>query len=262
MSAAHNAIMIHGFLDAGAIWRPLKTCLGTEAEGWLTPDLAGMSKLYGDDGPHTLERYAADIGRLIDQTAGPLVLVAHSMGTQIAELAALARPSRVQALAFVSPVPLGGVHAPAEVAQRLAATGGDVAAMRETRCGLMAAPVDPIILDWLVGLGRDVRRSVTEELVAAWNEGVPEGRAQSPFQGPVLVASGDLDSFVTPEMATDVARRFAHGRQVSVKGAGHWPHAEQPEQVGQLIADFLAQIPQATTSAKAEVGRTRVSAAR
>jgi pimeloyl-ACP methyl ester carboxylesterase len=171
------AILIHGFLDAGAIWAPVVADLGPEAEAWLTPDLAGMGALSADAGRHKLPRYCADITRLIDQTEGSLVLVGHSMGTQVAELAALARPDRIRALVLLSPVPLGGPHAPAEVTGPLAATGGDVAAQREARRGLMASPVDPEILDWLTDLGRAVRRTVIEELVATWNTGVPEALA-------------------------------------------------------------------------------------
>jgi pimeloyl-ACP methyl ester carboxylesterase len=250
------AILIHGFLDAGAIWAPVVADLGPEAEAWLTPDLAGMGALSADAGRHTLPRYCADITRLIDQTEGSLVLVGHSMGTQVAELAALARPDRIRALVLLSPVPLGGPHAPAEVTGPLAATGGDVAAQREARRGLMASPVDPEILDWLTDLGRAVRLTVIEELVATWNTGVPEGRAPSPFPGPVLVLSGDLDLFVTLDMATAVAGRFAHATQALVKGAGHWPHTEQPEQVSGAIADFLAQMPAGAPHAKAEAAWT------
>lgn len=250
------AILIHGFLDAGAIWAPVVAGLGSDADNWRTPDLAGMGALSADDGPHTLSRYRADITQLIDQTEGSLVLVAHSMGAQIAELAALARADRIRALVLLSPVPLGGPHAPAAVTGPLAATGGDVAAQREARRGLMAPPADSKILDWLTDLGRDVRRSVTEDLVAAWNEGAPEGRAPSRFLGPVLVLSGDLDLFVTPDMATAVAGRFAHATQALVKGAGHWPHAEQPQQVSRAIADFLTPMLAGASQAKAEAGWT------
>jgi pimeloyl-ACP methyl ester carboxylesterase len=250
------AMLIHGFLDAGAIWAPVVADLGREAEAWLTPDLAGMGSLSADAGPHMLPRYAADITRLIDQTEGSLFLVGHSMSAQAAELAALARTDRIRAMALLPPVPLAGPHAPAEVTGPLAAAGGDVEAQRDARRGLMAPPVDPEILNWLTDLGREVRRTVTEELVADWNEGAEEGRAPSPFPGPVLVLSGDLDLFVTLDMATAVADRFAHATQSLVKGAGHWPHAEQPQQVSRAIADFLAQVPAGVAHAKAESGWT------
>ena len=252
--SAPSVILIHGFLDAGAVWAPLVASLGTKAEGWLAPDLAGMGTRAADAGPYTLPRYAADITRLIDQTEGPLVLVAHSMGAQIAELAALARPERVRALALLCPVPLGGPHAPPELTEPLAATGGDVAAQREARRSLMASPANAQALEQLTALGSAVRRSATEALVKAWNEGVPEGRAPSAFPGPVLVLSGELDPFVTPQMARGVAARFAHASQDLVKGAGHWPQTEQPLSAGQAIADFLAPLAGAPASAKAEAG--------
>jgi len=251
-----NAILLHGFIDAGAIWTPVTTALGAEAGSWLAPDLAGMGSLSSDRGSHTLQRYCADTTQLIDQTEGPLILVAHSMGAQVAELAAIARPDRIRALVFVSPVPLGGPHAPAQLVAPLAATGGDVSAMREARRGLMAAPADPKVLEWLTDLGRDVSREVTEELVAVWNEGVPEGCQPSPFAGPVLVLSGAVDPFVTPIMAAAVTERFAHARHRLVEHSGHWPHAEQPAAVAKAIADFIALAPSGSSHAKAEAGWT------
>jgi pimeloyl-ACP methyl ester carboxylesterase len=236
--AVTRIVAVHGFLDSGEIWTPLMDALGAAFE-WRTPDLAGMGALVSDQGPYALERYAADVVRLIDQTEGPRVLLGHSMGAQVAELAALARPGRILALVLVSPVPLAGVHAPPEAVAPLAATGGDVEAMRTARRGLMAQPVDEKVLTWLTDIGRAVRRPVTEALVATWNAGAPQGQGPSVYPGPVLVVSGEADVFVTPDMAKAVAGRFAHSHTALVQGAGHWPQAEQPKRLAAPIHEFL-----------------------
>jgi pimeloyl-ACP methyl ester carboxylesterase len=58
-------ILVHGFLDSGAIWRSTMNILGATARGWITPDLPGMGKLWAADGPFTLHRYADEIVSLI-----------------------------------------------------------------------------------------------------------------------------------------------------------------------------------------------------
>ena len=238
-------IFVHGFLDSGSIWSPVMDTLDEAfVSQCTTTDLAGMGKVWAAQGPFTLPRYAEDIAALIDRVKGQVVLVGHSMGAQIVELAAARRPQRVAGLFLLSPVPLGGAKAPPAVTDPLAATGGDIKAQREVRRQLMGQPPDPGVLEFLTGLGGKVKREVTEALVKAWNEGLPEGRSPSAFQGPVLVATGDEDTFATIAMATEIAARFRGCSRTTVKGAGHWPQAERPESVAKIISDFIASVPE------------------
>jgi len=103
----------------------------------------------------------------------------------------------------------------------------------------MAQPADPEVLGALTELGRRVTRKVTEQLVAAWNEGVAEGRSPSSFAGPVLVATGDADVFATTAMSIEIAARFRNFSRVPVKGAGHWPPVERPDLIAGMIGDFI-----------------------
>src|SRR5271170_2119399 len=184
-------VLVHGFLDSGEIWNPVIKTLANAASRYEAPGLPGMGKLYGDKGPFTLDRFADIVAMAIDACAGPVVLVGHSMGAQVAELAALRRSKAVRGLVLLSPVPLGGVHAPADIIRRLGATGGDVEAQRNVRRGFMAQPADPKVLEALTDLGRDVRRDTTEAFVTVWNEGTPEGLAPSRFEGPATLARGE-----------------------------------------------------------------------
>ena len=235
-------VLVHGFLDSGKIWNPVIKALANVGSRYEAPDLPGMGKLYRDEGPFALDRFADIVANLIDGCAGPVVLVGHSMGTQVAELAAVRRSKAIRGLMLLSPVPLGGVHGPADIIRRLAATGGDVEAQRNVRRDFMAQPPDPKVLEALTELGRDVRRDTTEALVTAWNEGTSVGATPSRFNGGVLVAAGEADPFVTNQMSIDVAARFRNCRRVSLPNCGHWPQAEHPELVAQLISRSLAEL--------------------
>jgi hypothetical protein len=128
---------------------------------------------------------------------------------------------------------------------------------REARQQLMAQPPDRNVLNWLTGLGRNVKRDVTEQLVAAWNEGVAEGRGPSAFEGPVLVATGSADKFVTTQMSIEIGARFRNCSRVTVAGAGHWPQAERPELVARMVSNFITSVSTtATVAGKAETGWT------
>jgi pimeloyl-ACP methyl ester carboxylesterase len=247
-------ILVHGFLDAGEVWRPVLNILGAAANGWSAPDLPGMGELWDAEGPFSLHRNADVITALIDRMSGGVVLVGQSMGTQIVELAARSRPRSVAGLLLLSPIPLAGAHAPAEVAGALAASGGNVEAQRELRRQLMAPGSKTDLLEWLTALGRNVKQSTTEQLVSAWNEGVAEGSGPSAFEGPTLVATGEADSFATAQMAKEIASRFKNCSVLSIPDAGHWPHAENPRFVAKIVSDFVTSILVQTGAAQARGG--------
>jgi pimeloyl-ACP methyl ester carboxylesterase len=113
-----TAILVHGFLDSGEIWRPVMNILGIPAAGWITPDLPGMGELTNTERPFILHGYSDVVTASIDRVGGAVVLVGHSMGAQIVELAALRRPQSVLGLLLLSPVPLAGAHAPDPVVGR------------------------------------------------------------------------------------------------------------------------------------------------
>jgi pimeloyl-ACP methyl ester carboxylesterase len=252
--AAPAVILVHGFLDSGEIWQPLLNNLGALANGWCFPDLPGMGRLWDIDGPFSLSRHADVVTDLIDQVSGSVVLVGHSMGTQIVELASRNRPQRVIGLVLLSPIPLAGVHAPAEITGALAASGGNVDAQRQLRKQLMAPGAKADLLEWLTERGRKVKRSTTEQLVSAWNEGVAEGRTSSTFEGPVLVATGEVDSFAVPQTAKEITSRFRNGSAVSIPNAGHWPHAENSQFVAKMVSDFIVSVSAQAGAFKARGG--------
>jgi pimeloyl-ACP methyl ester carboxylesterase len=247
-------VLVHGFLDSGEVWRPVLDILGAPTNGWLTPDLPGMGRSWDIGGPFSLHRHADAISPLIDQIKGSVILVGHSMGTQIVELVARNRPDRILGLVLLSPLPLAGLHAPAEVTNALAASGGNPDAQRELRRQAMAPGASPDLLGWLAGLGRNVKRSTTEQLVAAWNDGAPEGARPSVFEGPVLLATGEEDFLATVQLATEIASRFRNSTVVPIRNSGHWPHAENSEFVAKILSEFVASISAQTDASKAHSG--------
>ena len=50
------------------------------------------------------------VGAVVEALDKPVILIAQSMGTLVAELVAVDHSDRVQALVLLSPVPLAGVH--------------------------------------------------------------------------------------------------------------------------------------------------------
>lgn len=63
---------------------------------------------------------------------------------------------------------------------------------------------------------------------------------------PTLILQGDHDRVTSPDYALVFAESIAGSSYVTMAGAGHYPHAEQPEAFGQAIRDFLQTAPAAS----------------
>jgi esterase len=232
-------VFVHGFLDDAAIWRPLIAALHVPDSASRAVDLAGMSGRPQEAGPYTLGRYANDVIDVIDGLSGPVVLVGHSMGTLIAELAAAERPDRVVALALLTPMPLAGAHLPEAAVAPFKSVGGSAAAQRALR--LQASPHFPEQeLTRISEAGSQIAPDAVPGLVDLWNFGAPQGQKPSTFSGPVLVISGGTDPVSTDDVIhAGVLPRFKNATLHTAGTAGHWVHVEQPELVAELLTQFV-----------------------
>ena len=61
----------------------------------------------------------------------------------------------------------------------------------------------------------------------------------APYDGPVLWVAGADSGYVRPEYAEAMERWFPRHRRVSVKGAGHWVHSQQPEVFVEVLRRFV-----------------------
>jgi pimeloyl-ACP methyl ester carboxylesterase len=61
-----------------------------------------------------------------------------------------------------------------------------------------------------------------------------------PYDGRVLWVAGERSEYVKDEYAEEMDRLFPRNRRVTVKGAGHWVHSEQPGVFTEVLRQFLA----------------------
>lgn len=57
------------------------------------------------------------------------------------------------------------------------------------------------------------------------------------YEGPALFLSGGASPYVLPEHEPIIARLFPNAQEKRVPGAGHWLHAEKPDDVRQALLE-------------------------
>ena len=176
-----------------------------------------------------------------------LHLVGHSMGGKVAMVLALRHPDLVDRLVVVdiSPTASEGAGEFEHLLDSLA--GLDLAALERRGDAdeqLRAAIGDDRVRGFLLqNLRTDhdgFRWQANLELLRqelAEIGGFPD--LDAVFDRPVLWIAGESSPYVRPEHAATMRRLFPRTRAVTLKGAGHWVHAEQPEAFVSTLRAFL-----------------------
>jgi pimeloyl-ACP methyl ester carboxylesterase len=181
----------------------------------------------------------------------PVALVGHSLGGKIAMVVALRHPELVERLCVVdvSPVayPASGEFA-GYIDAMLALDLDTLADRQDADAALVDAVPNRTVRGFLL---QNLRRDgatwhwqpnlamIREELgpIGGWPAEALEGLP--PYDGPVLWVAGERSDYVADAYLPPMDAYFPRNRRVTVKGAGHWVHSEQPEVFGQVLRHFL-----------------------
>ena len=181
----------------------------------------------------------------------PVALVGHSMGGKISMLVALRHPELVDRLVVVDVAPVPYDHATefdGYITAMRAIVLSTLTSRSEADEALRAAVPNPTVRGfllqslrregdhwrWLLNLellGRDL------DDITDWPEAALAGTAA--YDGPVLWVGGADSLYVHPDYVAAMDRWFPRNRRVTVKGAGHWVHSEQPEVFIEVLRRFL-----------------------
>jgi pimeloyl-ACP methyl ester carboxylesterase len=207
-------------------------------------DLRGWGDSESPKSEFSLADFASDVSAVVAALAlDRYVLVGHSMGGKIAQHLAAQRPKNLKGLVLVAPAPPGPLALPPEVRSGMAQTY-DAAANFE-------AAIDN------VGTAKRLKPEVRARTVADGLRGSPGAKYAWPhttsqedirsevtrIESPTLVIVGELDKIEPVDtMKREVLSSIRHAELKVIPATGHFSPLESPNEVADLIKNFVSEI--------------------
>ncbi|XP_007518021.1 protein ABHD11 isoform X2 [Erinaceus europaeus] len=209
------------------------------------------------DSPHSpdmsYEAMSQDLQDLLPHLdLGPCVLIGHSMGGKTAMLLALQRPELVERLIAVDISPketttvsdfphymaaMKAIHIPDEVPRSRARK----LAEDQLRPVIQDVSVRQFLLTNLVEVdGHFLWRVNLEALAQHVDKIMTFPWRRESYPGPTLFLLGGNSGFVPPSHHPEIRRLFPRAQMQTVPNAGHWVHADCPQDFMAAIQGFLA----------------------
>ena len=252
-------VLIHGLGDEADSWRHLIPLLNAQGCRTLAPDLGGFGRS-APPGRISVKNYAAAILGLLEAVCPgtPAILAGNSMGAVIAETAAAQRPDLVKGLVLIDGSIPGGPSNPGPLA---------VLKMLFSRKWYRAfrnypetawASLFPYYAD-LEAMPRDDREFLRQRVMDRVNSSTQEQaffavqrnlvltymmrrswyiRKIRNFKGKILLIWGEKDR-IMPISSAETFKALRYDiNLIIIKGAGHLPQQERPEETAKIMSDF------------------------
>ncbi len=240
-------LILHGLFGSRSNWRGIARQLSS-THRVLLPDLRNHGSSPWDD-DMGYPAMAADLERLIDtQRLERPVVIGHSMGGKAAMALALADSTRVGGLIVIDVAPVRYVDRMAGFVAAMRSIDLQAAGDRATVQRLLAQSVpDPAVVPFLMQnlvfrestLGWRINLAAIEASLGRIT-GFPEELRERRHHGPVRVIAGGRSDYVRRHDGGEFQPMFPRVRVDIVADAGHWVHADAPQQVLSIIRDELA----------------------
>ncbi len=238
-------ILLHGLFGSSDNWHTIAARLAEKFH------VFALDQRNHGQSPHSAEMeyplMAADVDDFFAARGlENAMVIGHSMGGKTAMQLALQFPHRVQKLVVADIAPRA--YAPAHDKIFAALLALDLAAFQNrTQMEEALAPEIPSLVlrrFLLKNLGRNPTggffwkinlRGLAENY---WRLREPVIGA-APFTGPTLFIRGGKSNYVQPEDEPLIREWFPAARIETIAEAGHWLHADKPEEFLRLVVEFL-----------------------
>lgn len=239
-------LCIHGLGGTSNVWTPLHGALAPFLR--IAPDLPGSGRSALPEAPLHIAGLVQAMAALVHALGLPSVhVVAHSLGSIVAQHLAQQHPALVRSLALfgplVAPPEAGrpGIRARAALARQGPAAMQDIAdAIVQGATSQETKAERPVVLaavrELVMRQSAEGYAQSCEALASA------QSAALEQIAVPVLLVTGDQDGVAPAANVQAMAARLSDAAVVVLPGCGHWTMLEQPERCIQELQAFHARL--------------------
>lgn len=241
-------VCLHGLGGTSNTWTPLMPALAGYRV--IRPDLPGSGRSTDAGGELSIEKLAECVVTICQKLdVSRAHILAHSMGTIVAQHLAVLQPRLVRSLALFGPL-----IAPPETARTNIRARGEKARSEGTRgmhdiaLALVQASISADTRSRQPVATAFVRESLMRQDPEGYARNCAALAATTPavvekIEAPVLLVTGDEDVVAPPQSVRAMAERLtaAKGvRTVVLNRCGHWTPVERAEDCARELRQFLA----------------------
>lgn len=238
-------ILMHGMFGSLSNLGNLARALS--ADYWV---IAVDLRNHGDS-PHedsmTIPLMAGDIIELMDDLGlSEAHLVGHSLGGKIAMQIAQTWPDRVRSLVVADIAPVNYPQSNSAVVDALNELQNTSIQSRKVADQILAGYIpDRATRGFILkNLQRDSQGGYSLKLnvasiVANYSSSLVEAPEGPVFAGPCLFLKGELSAYIQDKHRPLIRSLFPASQLEIIAGAGHWLHAEKPQEFNNLVIGFL-----------------------
>lgn len=238
-------LILHGFLGASGNWHTLSRNVFSRTHHVFALDLRNHG-----DSPHASEfdlpSMARDVRHFIEERdLAPVDLIGHSMGGKVGMELAIQHPDLIRRLVVVDIAPGAGDGGHESILGALQSvdlsgpTSRDEVD-RQLSARISSKPIRQFLLKNLRSAGDNMYEWKNNlPVLAAGYPRINEPVMDGVFEGPTLVISGERSPYIRESDRQEFSNRFPNVRMEVVTGAGHWVHAENPDEFSAKVLDFL-----------------------
>ena len=252
--AARPLVILHGLFGTLDNWQTLARRWAEEAGlRVVSIDLRNHGRSFHSP-EHSYALMAEDVLAVFDHLsldAKRLTLMGHSMGGKVAMCLALGYPERLAQLIVLDIAPrFSDMEHQDDIIAGLQAVDLSTIQTRQQAEAALARTIPQ------VGVRQFLLKNLyrREDNSFAWRINLPalvqnlaavgqEITSAKPFEKPALFVRGGKSDYILPEdKLTGIPALFPNSQVVTVPDAGHWLHAEKPDEVYGLVTNFVGHL--------------------
>ena len=232
-------VLVHGWMVSGAVFDPIIEALAGAGFELFIPDQRGTGDSAQPPYDYTLANYTRDLLGLIEAVGlKKFDMLGHSMGGQIAQLAAIELGDRVENLVLMCSVPAVGVPLPDEL-RLLFRTCGNKPEAKKQILGMACKQLDDAGLEHIMKTSATCTPMCIAEGFEAWTAGGFQDQLGKISAAKTWVIGTD-DPFLPPEvLEPNIVEPIANAEFVHVPGPGHYPQVEAPDVTSAKLIELL-----------------------